>query len=120
MTRKQRQKQEKRRKQRVFFSILMILFTGIILTASTGFQISEDADNWKSIVTADNLKSITYDLGKNQFPSDIAPVSTVGAVSETGLITAVSAGTGKLRILPDNSNNINYGEILLSIEVTAE
>ena len=110
MTRKQRQRQEKRRKQRVFFSILMILFTGIILTASTyawftsnrnvyvkdidvnvtastGFQISEDADNWKSIVTAAQLKAITYDLGKNQFPSDIAPVSTVGAVTDDGLMS---------------------------------
>ena len=110
MTRKQRQRQEKRRRQRVFFSVLMILFTGIILTASTyawftsnrnvyvkdidvnvtastGFQISEDADNWKSIVTADQLKAITYDLGKNQFPTDIAPVSTVGDVTDEGLMS---------------------------------
>ena len=110
MTRKQRQRQEKRRRQRVFFSVLMILFTGIILTASTyawftsnrnvyvkdidvnvtastGFQISEDADNWKSIVTADQLKAITYDLGKNQFPTDIAPVSSVGDVTDEGLMS---------------------------------
>ena len=109
MTRKQRQKQEKRRKKRVFFSILMILFTGIILTASTyawftsnrnvavqgidvnvtastGFQISADADNWKSIVTADDLKGITYPVGKNQFPTEIAPVSTIGDVADTGLM----------------------------------
>ena len=110
MTKKQRQRQEKRRKQRVFFSVLMILFTGVILTASTyawftsnrnvyvkdidvnvtastGFQISEDADNWKSIVTAAQLKAITYTLGKNQFPTDIAPVSTVGDVTDEGLMS---------------------------------
>lgn len=110
MTRKQRQKQEKRKKQRVFFSILMILFTGIILTASTyawftsnrnvyvrdidvnvtastGFQISVDADDWKSIVTATDLKGIDYDDGKNQFPTDIAPVSTVGDVTDDGLMS---------------------------------
>lgn len=110
MTKKQRQKQEKRRKQRVFFSVLMILFTGIILTASTyawftsnrnvyvkdidvnvtastGFQISVDADDWKSIVTADDLKGIDYSDGKNQFPTDIAPVSTIGDVTDDGLMS---------------------------------
>lgn len=116
MKNKQRQKQEKRKKQRVFFSIIMILFTGIILTASTyawftsnrntsvkdidvnvtastGFQISADADEWKSILSFDDLKGITYTGGHNRFPTEVAPVSTIGDVSDTNGFMQMYIGT---------------------------
>ena len=57
MTRKQRQRQEKRRRQRVFFSVLMILFTGIILIP-IGANQSGKAPLVSSIIKAVNLSNV--------------------------------------------------------------
>lgn len=102
--------QNKKKKRKIFLSLIMILFVGIILTASTytwftanktvtvesldvnvststGLQISTDAINWKTIVTKDdilNAKTTGYTAAVNQVPAgQTNPVST-GAEIDTG------------------------------------
>ena len=102
---------EKRRKRKVFLAIIMILFTGVVLTVSTyawftanrtvtvsqidvnvaaanGLQISVDGTNWKTVVSNEDIIGAisTYGTAKNQLPTvdnSIVPVSTIGEVDET-------------------------------------
>ena len=99
---------QSRRRKKLFLAILMILFTGVLLTTSTyawftanrtvtvenidvtvaamnGLQISVDAINWKPTITnADILGAKTGEYGgaTNQIPAgeNSAPVSTIGAI----------------------------------------
>lgn len=102
-----KEEQNKKKKRKVLLSLLMILFVGVILTASTytwftanktvtvdsldvnvststGLQISTDAINWKTIVTRDdivNASTTGYSAAVNQVPSgQTNPVSTAGEV----------------------------------------
>ena len=105
-------KENKKKKRKILLSLIMILFVGVILTASTytwftanktvtvdsldvnvststGLQISTDAINWKTIVTKVdilNAKTTGYNAAVNQIPAgQTNPVSTAGGVdSGTG------------------------------------
>jgi len=111
MTKKEAKKNRRRRK--LFFAIIMILFVGIVLTASTyawftanrsvtveaidvnvstseGLQISVDAVNWKSIVTNADITGASWTGVVNQLPattgngaSPSKPVSTIGAIDSS-------------------------------------
>jgi len=102
-----------RRRRKLFFAIIMILFVGIVLTASTyawftanrsvtveaidvnvstseGLQISVDAVNWKSIVTNADITGASWTGVVNQLPATTGtganpskPVSTVGAINSS-------------------------------------
>ena len=104
-------KKKDRRRRKILLSLIMILFVGIVLTASTyawftanrsvtvqsidvnvstsqGLQISTDATNWKSIINNDDITGASWNGSINQLPSGantIVPVSTVGAIDENGL-----------------------------------
>lgn len=112
MTKKE--SKQSRRRKKLFLAILMILFTGVLLTTSTyawftanrtvtveqidvtvaatnGLQISVDGKNWKPTITnADILgASATYTAAVNQIPAgaNSAPVSTIGQIdTATGFI----------------------------------
>lgn len=100
-----------KKKRKLFLAILMILFTGVVLTASTyawftsnrnvsveaidvnvaaadGLQISVDAVEWKSVITKSDITSSaasSWEGSNNYVPTGtIMPVSTVGAVDENG------------------------------------
>lgn len=49
------------------------------VAATNGLQISTDAQNWKSIITVDEIKA-GYTDHKNQLPAVLQPVSTDGTV----------------------------------------
>ena len=109
------EEKNKKKRRKIFLSLLLILFIGVILTASTytwftanrqvtvdtldvnvstsaGLQISVDAMDWKTIVTKDDIigASATYRAATNQVPSgQTNPVSTAGTVD---------AGTGFLNM----------------------
>ena len=107
MERKEVKKEEKRRKK-ILIAILAILFTGIILSASTyawftanrtvrvdtininavasnGIQISTDAVNWKPVVNTTDIENAVnnYAGAVNKLPADLNPVSTVGEIDST-------------------------------------
>lgn len=127
MTKKEAKKD--RRRKKIFIAIIMILFTGIILTASTyawftanrtvtveaidvnvstsqGLQISTDAINWKSIVTNDDITGVTWTGARNQLPQGdgktAVPVST--AANVTGGFMDMYRGT----IESDDTTGTNY------------
>lgn len=56
------------------------------IAASTGLQISADANEWKTILSNDDLKNATaYTTHKNMLPTELNPVSTDGSVT-SGLL----------------------------------
>ncbi len=54
--------------------------------AKSGLQISADGQNWKSVLSNEDLTGVraTYSAAVNQIPSTIEPVSTAGVVGEDG------------------------------------
>ena len=105
MTKNKRKKKNKK----IFIAILMILFSGVVLTASTyawftanktvtvdeiqvnvaasnGLQISVDATNWKTLVSNADITGAgtTYGGAVNQLPAgSIVPTSTIGEIDTT-------------------------------------
>lgn len=99
---------QNRRRKKLFLAILMILFTGVLLTTSTyawftanktvtvsqidvnvaaenGLQLSVDGTNWKPVITNADIDAAisTYPTAVNQLPkkaNSIVPVSTAGIV----------------------------------------
>ena len=136
MSGKKKKKEEQRKKRRLFLAILMILFVGVVLTASTyawftanqtvtvndinvnvstsdGIQISIDGSNWKALVTnADIIGALsTYAGAHNQMPSSMTPVSTAKDIdSSTGFMKMF-----KGRIAADG-NGINKLNSTASVE----
>lgn len=101
-----RNSKKRKKSKKIFIAILMILFTGVILTASTyawftanktvtvseidvnvttseGLQISTDAVTWKTVISNDDIINASYTGVTNQLPSNttsIKPTSTVGEI----------------------------------------
>lgn len=101
-------KQSKRRTKSFKSSILLLLLLAVLLISSTyawftanqtvtvspiqvnvqatnGLQISTDGTNWKSVISnADLIANIatTYAGNTNQVPTELAPVSTAGGVTD--------------------------------------
>ena len=101
-----RNSKKRKKSKKIFIAILMILFTGVILTASTyawftanktvtvsqidvnvttseGLQISTDASTWKTVISNDDITGVTYSGNTNQLPKETAtikPTSTIGEI----------------------------------------
>ena len=99
----------KKRSKKIFIAILMILFSGVVLTASTyawftanktvtveqievnvaasnGLQISVDATNWKTLISNADIQraGTTYTGAVNQLPTtSIVPTSSIGEIDTT-------------------------------------
>lgn len=104
-----RNSKKRKRSKKIFIAILMLLFTGVILTASTyawftanktvtvseidvnvttseGLQISADAVNWKTVISNEDITGVTYNGSTNQLPKETAtikPTSTIGEIDGT-------------------------------------
>ena len=110
---KKSQSKKNRRRKGILLAIIMILFTGVVLTASTyawftanrsvtvesidvnvqateGLQISTDATNWKAVVTNDDITGAGWTGVINQLPKGsgvyASPVSTIGQTDTNGLM----------------------------------
>lgn len=110
--RKSESKKNRRRKG-ILLAIIMILFTGVVLTASTyawftanrsvtvesidvnvqateGLQISTDATDWKAVITNDDITGAAWSGVLNQLPKGAgvfaSPVSTAGNIDSSGLM----------------------------------
>ncbi len=132
-------KNSKKRKKskKIFIAILMILFTGVILTASTyawftanktvtvsqidvnvttseGLQISTDATNWKTVISNDDITGATWGGVTNQLPSktsSIKPTSTIGEVDGT---------TGFMKMFVGNVTSNAGGNYILTATQSTE
>lgn len=92
------------KKKNVLMAFAMLLLTGVALStasyawftantklelgeldvnvqATNGIQVSTDAINWKSSLTTAELTAASYTGSKNQFPSVLTPVSTIGSTT---------------------------------------
>ena len=101
---KNNKRKEQRRRKKIFLAILMILFVGVVLTASTyawftsnrtvtvenidinvaasnGLQLSVNASEWKPYINKADITGVTsagYSSAVNQVPNSMVPVSTIG------------------------------------------
>ena len=98
-------KKSSKRKASIKSSILLLLLIAILLIASTyawftanktvtisslnvnveaknGLQISTDAQNWKAVISNEDITKNAYTGNKNQIPTTMEPVSTVGTVTD--------------------------------------
>lgn len=92
------------KKKNVLIAFAMLLLTGVTLSTATyawftantklqlgeldvnvqatnGIQVSTDATNWKSVLTTEDITGAIYTGSKNQFPSILTPVSTIGSTT---------------------------------------
>ena len=110
---KKSQYKQNRRRKGILLAIIMILFTGVVLTASTyawftanrsvtvesidvnvqateGLQISTDATEWKAVITNDDITTASWTGVINQLPKGTgvyaSPVSTIGQTDTNGLM----------------------------------
>lgn len=97
-------KKSSKRKASIKSSILLLLLIAILLIASTyawftanktvtisslnvnveaqnGLQISTDAVKWKAVISNEDITTNAYSGNKNQIPTTMEPVSTVGTVT---------------------------------------
>ena len=114
-----RNSKKRKKSKKIFIAILMILFTGVILTASTyawftanktvtvseidvnvttseGLQISTDASTWKTVISNDDITGVTYPGNTNQLPKETAtikPTSTIGEIDGTTGFMKMFVGT---------------------------
>lgn len=135
-----KEKRKTKKKQRkILLSILMIIFTGIILTASTyawftanktvtvdqidvnvaasnGLQVSVDAITWKTVISNTDIigASTTYPGAVNQMPNttnSMVPVSTAGDVT---------AATGFLNMYRGEISSDDAGNYTLTAAQSTE
>lgn len=92
------------KKKNVLMAFAMLLLTGVTLSTATyawftantklelgeldvnvqatnGIQVSTDATNWKSTLTTAEITGAAYTGSKNQFPTVLTPVSTIGSTT---------------------------------------
>lgn len=113
---------ERRKRRKILLSVLMIVFTGVVLTLGTyawftanktvtvnsidvnvatsnGLQVSTDAITWKTVISNDDITGAktTYSGAINQLPTDtnsLSPVSSVGEIGNGGLMKMFSGEIG--------------------------
>ena len=133
---------EKKRKRKIFLSILMILFVAIVLTASTyawftsnqtvtvnqidvsvaasnGLQISTDAEVWKTVITNDDIVATTTGTGSNYSTNEnMIPFKSYGQIIPVSTAGGIGSA-GKLAFFAGTlQNNATTGD--LELTATAE
>ena len=123
-----KRKNSDKRRNSIWLLILMIVFTGVMLSTSTyawftvnrlvqvdslnvkieaqgGIDISVDGTNWKSQVTGEEIQNAgdNYSTHTNQLPEKMEPVSTGGNVSD-----------GKLDMYLGSVTNNSDGDFVLT------
>lgn len=132
-----RNSKKRKKSKKIFIAILMILFTGVILTASTyawftanktvtvseidvnvttseGLQISTDAVTWKTVISNEDIAGVTYDGSTNQLPGQTAtikPTSTIGEIDGT---------TGFMKMFVGNVTSNDAGNYILTATQSVE
>ena len=77
--------------------------------ASNGLQISTDAEDWKAVITSDDILTGAYDGNVNQIPTSMVPMSTDGTVT-SGTMNMFLGTMAPISTVGDP----NYGEYALT------
>ena len=141
------QNYEKKRKRKIFLSILMILFVGIILTASTyawftanqtvtvntidvnvaaqnGLQVSTDGTSWKTVITNEDLLATLRDSTLYPGNTNMLPFRGSGTTPAASIVpvstTADTAASGKLKYFIGEVDSDTSGNELLTASAMTE
>ena len=132
-----RNSKKRKKSKKIFIAILMILFTGVILTASTyawftanktvtvneidvnvttseGLQISTDAVNWKTVISNDDITGVTYDGSVNQLPGQTASIKPTSTVGE------IDTATGFMKMFVGDVTSNDAGNYILTATQSVE
>ena len=141
MAKRKESKKENKRKRKILLALLLVVFTGIILTANTyawftsnktitvdaidvqvttanGIQVSTDATNWKTVITNTDLNntllaSTLYPTNTNQLPFKSSNAQ-IAPVSTGGTVTS-----GKLKMyLGELGTDTNDNKVLTATAET--
>ena len=132
-----RNSKKRKKSKKIFIAILMILFTGVILTASTyawftanktvtvsqidvnvttseGLQISADAVNWKTVISNDDITGVTYSGNKNQLPKETATIKPTSTIGE------IDTATGFMKMFVGTVESNDAGNYILTAQQSTE
>ena len=96
--------------------------------ATNGLQISVDGQTWKSIITAADITGAAYTGNTNNIPTEMAPVSTIGTVTDGNLdmyygsVVTNDAGDFILTSTKDNDKSGHYivFDVFLKVDSAAD
>ena len=132
-----RNSKKRKKSKKIFIAILMILFTGVILTASTyawftanktvtvseidvnvttseGLQISADAVNWKTVISNEDITGVTYDGSTNQLPGQTATIKPTSTIGE------IDGATGFMKMFVGTVESNDAGDYILTATQSIE
>lgn len=132
-----RNSKKRKKSKKIFIAILMILFTGVILTASTyawftanktvtvseidvnvttseGLQISTDASAWKTVISNDDITTVTYPGNTNQLPKETATIKPTSTIGE------IDGATGFMKMFVGTVESNDSGNYILTAEQSVE
>ena len=132
-----RNSKKRKKSKKIFIAILMILFTGVILTASTyawftanktvtvsqidvnvttseGLQISTDAVNWKTVISNEDITGVTYDGSTNQLPGQTATIKPTSTIGE------IDGATGFMKMFVGTVESNDAGDYILTATQSIE
>ena len=132
-----RNSKKRKKSKKIFIAILMILFTGVILTASTyawftanktvtvseidvnvttseGLQISADAVNWKTVISNDDITGVTYSGNTNQLPKETATIKPTSTIGE------IDGATGFMKMFVGTVESNDAGNYILTAQQSTE
>ena len=132
-----RNSKKRKKSKKIFIAILMILFTGVILTASTyawftanktvtvseidvnvttseGLQISTDASTWKTVISNDDITGVTYSGNTNQLPKETATIKPTSTIGE------IDGATGFMKMFVGTVESNDSGNYILTAEQSIE
>lgn len=132
-----RNSKKRKKSKKIFIAILMILFTGVILTASTyawftanktvtvsqidvnvttseGLQISTDASTWKTVISNDDITKVTYTGNTNQLPKETATIKPTSTIGE------IDGATGFMKMFVGTVESNDAGNYILTAQRSTE
>ena len=132
-----RNSKKRKKSKKIFIAILMILFTGVILTASTyawftanktvtvseidvnvttseGLQISTDASTWKTVISNDDITGVTYPGNTNQLPKETATIKPTSTIGE------IDGATGFMKMFVGTVESNDAGNYILTATKSLE
>ena len=132
-----RNSKKRKKSKKIFIAILMILFTGVILTASTyawftanktvtvsqidvnvttseGLQISTDASTWKTVISNDDITGVTYSGNTNQLPKETATIKPTSTIGE------IDGATGFMKMFVGTVESNDAGDYILTATQSIE